>query len=457
MRANGMESKLQLDRLYSYVYRISGKIAGINQDVAELIISKALLEQVEQALKSSDLETVAFIHGKVKGKKLIATDALIPSKRDYEKRTWAHLQVLPQFIIREFPKLERQGKTLLATVHSHSIDGLSAGDVATHIAVAKHYPHQLTGVYNGKFLFYRLENGIKPTPYKAIDTSRFDRQIKMLGETGQLLISSTTIAMIGVGGNAKLAFDLASLGIGKLILIDPDKWEEHNRNRIFIPPTFIGRNKAESVKELIEQYYPDVRVEAYSKKAEEISDEIYSNSDILIVGPDTITTRIFGNRLALKLKKPAIFPGARIESQDGKLAVIGGSVQVVTADSPCYECISAPSQLDLMRETLDSETKKRLSQKYGLGDKLDIPSAPAIASLNDVIAGVAIWEIIKLVTGIEQVTSFQIYDALKSTLKPVQIIKDQDCPGCAPQLPVEPKIETKDSEELLSALQKEGV
>jgi len=458
MRLSKLASKFQFGRLRDYGYKILGRIKGVNQTIDRLILSDGLMARAEDALKSSPLETTVFFFGRKRGKTLLATDILIPAMEDYEKRTFGHVHVSQSFIIREFPKLEKRGKTLLVTMHSHPMDVLSFGDFNTHMNVVKYYPDQLSGIYNnGKIFFYRFENGMKLTPYKTLDLSRFDRQTRAFGEEGQLLISASTVALIGVGGgNTKIASDLASLGVGRLVLIDPDVWEEHNRNRVFIPPDFIGKSKSQSIKRLMEQYYSDVEVEAYEEKAQEVPESVYADSDILVAGPDNIMTRVFCNRLALRLKKPAVFPGAGIDSKDNRLNVMGGSVQVVIPDkSPCYECVASINQLDIMRETLDSESKKKLTEKYGLGVLLDIPTTPSIACLNDVIGGITLWEIMKLITGIEPSTHYQIYDALKAELKPVKITKKSNCPACAERKVVDEVIQlVEDPEELLSALAK---
>lgn len=466
MRPDKLASKLQLGRLRDYGYKILGRIKGLNQDIDQILLSKKNMIQAEEALKSSPLETTVFFFGKTKGKKLLATDVLIPDESDYEKRTFGHVHVSPQYIAKEFPKLQKQGKTLVVTMHSHPMDVLSFGDVNTHMNVARHYPYQLSGVYNqGRIFFYRFENGMKQTPYNILDLSRFDRQVKAFGEKGQLLISASTAALIGVGGgNTKIAFDLASMGIGNILLFDPDRWEEHNRNRIFIPPSCVGNFKALTIRDLIHSYYPDVKVAAYPDRIEKyelLLPEILSDVDFLVVGPDNITARIFCNRLVLKLNKPAIFLGARIESKEGKLVTMGGSVQVVLPNvSPCYECITSVSQLDVMRETLDVETKKKLSDKYGLGDLLEIPSAPAIVSLNDVITGMALWEIVKLITGIEPNINYQIYDALKAEIRPVEIVKNPHCPACSERQETEfdkteMNLSLEDSDDLLSVITEE--
>jgi molybdopterin/thiamine biosynthesis adenylyltransferase len=450
-----MESKLQLVRLLDYGYKILGKFKRIaNQDIEEIIIPKDLWDKAEQRLSSSSLETTVFFFGKIKGKKLLVTDVLIPEDDDYEGRSFGHVHVSTKYVIKEFPKLQNQGKTLIATVHSHPMETLSFGDIGTHMNVIKHFPHQLSGVYfNGKVFFYKFEDGIKLTRHRIFETGRFDRQVRIFGEEGQLLISTTSIALIGVGGgNTKIAFDLAGLGIGKLILIDPDRWEEHNRNRVFIPPKHVGTYKVESVRRLIKEYYPNVKVEGFVAKAEDLPEKVYAESDVLVVGPDIFTTRIFGNRMALKLKKPAVFPAAGIEVKDGKLNVMGGSVQVVIPDeTPCWECTNQPDWLTIKRETLDEEAKKKLAQKYSLGNLLDVPTTPSIVCLNDVIAGMAIWEVVKLITKIDKPIPFQVYDALNSDIKVVRISKNLNCLACSEVEQIDTSgIEFQGEEKLLS-------
>lgn len=405
----------------------------MKQDIDGIIIPQNHCDKIKQTLSSSKLETTAFLFGKVKSGKLIATDVLIPNESDYEKRTFGHVHVKNEFVIREFSKYQSRNKTLLATIHSQPMRQLSSGDIATHLSVIKLYPNQLSGVFcDNELFFYQYNDEPKLTNYKTYDCGNFNRQIGIFGEEGQLLISTTTITLIGMGGgNTKIAFDLASMGFGKLVLIDPDRWEESNRNRVFISPEHVGMYKAESVRELIKSYYSNVEVDAVVAKAEHASEKYYRQADIFVVGPDTVTTRIFGNRLALEMNKTAIFPAAGIDVKDGKLEVMGGSVQVVTPNAtPCFECVNSINSLDVDRETTDAATKKKLTQKYSLGSMLDVPTAPSIVSLNDVIAGLAIWEIVKLVTQIDKPIDFQVYDALKPEIKAVQVSKNSKCPAC---------------------------
>ncbi|MDI6826805.1 MAG: ThiF family adenylyltransferase [Candidatus Aenigmarchaeota archaeon] len=320
-------SMLRFSRFRGNGHRFHRESEGIRQNVERIVILSSIFDTAFEALSSSCLETQVFLFGKVKGSTLLATDALVPKDDDYEIRNYGCVKVWNDFVMKKFPRMEKQGKTLVATIHSHCLDTLSDGDIQTHFNVIQFYPYQLSGIFNhNRIRFFKFDRGLKEVPYKLLDLERFDRQILIFGEEGQLMISISTVALIGCGGgNTKIAFDLASLGIGKLILIDPDVWEESNRNRALIPLDHVDMPKVESVKQIIERHYPDVKVDAYKARVEDIAEDILSEADILVIGPDRFLTREYCNKLALKMNKKAVFVGAGIKTEEGKVKDMGGS------------------------------------------------------------------------------------------------------------------------------------
>ncbi|MCP2337966.1 ThiF family adenylyltransferase [Actinomadura rupiterrae] len=65
------------------------------------------------------------------------------------------------------------------------------------------------------------------------DADRHDRQIRAFGRHGQHRLRATTAAVVGAGGIGSLiAQGLAHLGIGRLIVVDPDVVEATNLNRL---------------------------------------------------------------------------------------------------------------------------------------------------------------------------------------------------------------------------------
>ena len=66
-----------------------------------------------------------------------------------------------------------------------------------------------------------------------MDKERFDRQILLFGVAGQEKISSTRVAIVGLGGlGSHVAQQLAYLGVQSFVLIDGDHVSRSNLNRL---------------------------------------------------------------------------------------------------------------------------------------------------------------------------------------------------------------------------------
>lgn len=72
----------------------------------------------------------------------------------------------------------------------------------------------------------------------------------------------------GVGFNAGIQFAMA--GVSQFTLFDADVIEEHNLNRLPVPYSCIGMNKAKTLKEMIRQMRPDADVTVYKVNFDEM-------------------------------------------------------------------------------------------------------------------------------------------------------------------------------------------
>ncbi|MEM2794248.1 MAG: ThiF family adenylyltransferase [Thermofilaceae archaeon] len=170
------------------------------------------------------------------------------------------------------------------------------------------YPHCPLGVYefrDSKPAFYDLDCARpKEVKVRFVNLARFDRQISILRVRGQMRLAASTVLIVGVGGASLLAQALAASGVGRLILVDPNVWEFHNKNRVIIPLDPIGWNKADALRLMIGEFFPDVNVDSYACRAMELPEEVYGQADVIVCGADRLNTRHYINRVALELRKP---------------------------------------------------------------------------------------------------------------------------------------------------------
>lgn len=101
--------------------------------------------------------------------------------------------------------------------------------------------------------------------------SRYSRNIPALTEAECALLQTKTVGVIGCGGlGGNLIEQLARIGIGKIIAVDGDVFEESNLNRqLLSSPAAIGRRKAEAAAERIRLINPEVQSECVCAFLEE--------------------------------------------------------------------------------------------------------------------------------------------------------------------------------------------
>jgi len=113
---------------------------------------------------------------------------------------------------------------------------------------------------------------------------RYSRNKKMISIDEQKKLSKSTVVILGVGGLGGYAVEmLARIGVGKLLLVDFDKFETTNLNRqIISTEDNLGLLKVEEGKKRIESINPEIETVAINKK---ISSE---NIDAIIKGADVV-------------------------------------------------------------------------------------------------------------------------------------------------------------------------
>lgn len=123
-------------------------------------------------------------------------------------------------------------------------------------------------------------------------TERYARQIVMpeIGPEGQARLACTRILVVGAGGlGCPVSSYLVGAGIGRLLLVDPDRVEESNLHR---QPLYrmgdLGRLKVEAAREALAAYNPGVEVEALALRlAPDNVAELVAQADIVVDAADS--------------------------------------------------------------------------------------------------------------------------------------------------------------------------
>ena len=92
--------------------------------------------------------------------------------------------------------------------------------------------------------------------------ARYQRNRRTLSTAGQLTLLRSGVAVVGCGGLGGYAIEqLARLGVGRLVVVDPDRFEEHNLNRQLLSSLAdLGRAKVEAAVSRVAAINPAVTV-----------------------------------------------------------------------------------------------------------------------------------------------------------------------------------------------------
>ncbi len=140
--------------------------------------------------------------------------------------------------------------------------------------------------------------------------NQFSRSILLFGEKNYNKISTSKIAVVGIGGVGSYAVEaLARTGVGSLIIIDYDKVEATNINRqIWALSSTVGKYKVDVARERLLDINPGLEIVANNKRltADSVNWLIPADVDFVIDAIDSIIDKVSLIEYCLKRKIPVI-------------------------------------------------------------------------------------------------------------------------------------------------------
>jgi adenylyltransferase/sulfurtransferase len=251
---------------------------------------------------------------------------------------------------------------------------------------------------------------VEPAPSLTVDeVRRYSRHLIIpdVGMSGQKRLKNAKVLCVGAGGLGSPALMyLAAAGVGTLGIIDFDVVDESNLQRQIIHgQSDVGRSKAESAKETVQEINPYTTVILHQERLDSSNAmEIFEPYDLIVDGTDNFPTRYLVNDACVLLGKPYVW---------GSIFRFDGQASVFWAEhGPCYRCLyPEPPPPGMVPSCAE-------------GGVLGVLCAS--------IGSIQVNEAIKIITGIGDplVGRLMIYDALEMSYRTVNVKKDPECPVC---------------------------
>ena len=242
--------------------------------------------------------------------------------------------------------------------------------------------------------------------------------------------------VVGVGGlGATVAEILTRVGIGRLVLIDYDKLEMANMNRLIYKPSQVGMFKVEALKEYLSEIGGDVDIVTHpyditAGDGYKIFIEECSKCDVVFGCVDTFGVRLFMNAKCVEKNKTFIDGGA---SLDG----INGSVQVVIpGKTPCYRChrhilgLKKERPAKGKKDTVEDMDFYLNIKEPGKDRETGLCHMTSLPTTMAIIAALQCQEGFKYLLNFGHVASFLMYNGIKGEMERYDREIDPNCPVC---------------------------
>ena len=337
---------------------------------------------------------------------------------DYVSGQYGYRALTPNFIHREIIRCRDAGLAYLA-VHNHRSDlrvDFSRIDLESH---ERGYPALLDigrGVPVGALVYGHrsvaadiwMPDGTRRTlgTYRVIDRTvkrlyssppqhrhdagiEHDRQLRMFGASGQHLLRASKVAVVGLGGVGSLVVEhLARLGVGAILMVDPDPIDGTNLSRVVGATPVdveIGLLKTQIAVRHARELARDAALNAIDGDvASESVAQTLRDCDHIFLAADSMRARLVVNALSHQYLIPAVQMGAKIRPDDA--GNLEDAMCAVRHIRPAFGCLWCNGFIDATQLAIEAKSDAdRKAQAYGVQE----PN-PSVITMNAVTAAHAV-------------------------------------------------------------------
>lgn len=250
-------------------------------------------------------------------------------------------------------------------------------------------------------------------------TERHVRQ-SFLGPHSEEILAHTEVTIVGLcGGGSHLAQQLAHIGVGRFNLVDFDRADVSNSNRMVgldAEAAERGDRKVDVIRQRILEVQPSAQVAVFAALWQEVSDALKC-SDVLFGAVDSYRARDELERFARRYLIPYLDLGMDVHGEQMPYTITG-QVILSVPEGPCLRCFGYITEQRLAEE----------AQRYGAAG-----GRPQVIWPNGTLASTAVGKFMQLVTpwATERPALYTEYDGNRSTLMPsrkLQALQGRRCP-----------------------------
>ena len=190
------------------------------------------------------------------------------------------------------------------------------------------------------------------------DPQRWSRTEGAVGSATLRTLQEATVTIVGAGRNGSaLAFQLASLPIARLRIIDHDKLGIENLDAMpGLWRSDVGRTKVQALAERLQQFRPDLGITLLDKPAHlaESHKLLRRRSELIMTCVDHDTPRLAASLIASETLTPHLDVGTSVQRrEDGSLAITG-DVRLLLPREGCCACVGGYHDFDETRYDLNT-------------------------------------------------------------------------------------------------------
>jgi hypothetical protein len=216
-------------------------------------------------------------------------------------------------------------------------------------------------------------------------TDQYTRQSFLRANSAELL-GNATVEIVGLGGGgAHVAQQLANIGIGRMLLFDPDRIELSNLNRLVggtAADVEARTEKVEIARRVVLGINPAAEVDTYAVRWQLAADAL-REPDVVVSCVDSYAARQDLEVSARRFLTPLVDIGMDVHLINQQ-PHMSGQVIVSLPGGPCFRCLGF----------LTDENLRQEAELYGATG-----SRPQAVWTNGALASLAVGLVVVLLTG----------------------------------------------------------